>query len=242
MKRLFRVLACFCALCVTGSVFAEDAVVDPVQNAVTNGKSMVEAKNFDGAMAIYKDALRLNDKFELRRAYGEACYTSATEIQADVTPKLDAANKALADAQQQAYSTAATADSIQGHVQTDANGGQKAVGARAPRSPNLTRYDPNYPPLLQAQQDLDALHQKADKANSLLLEAAHQYKVALTKAPGSKDFDCTAHLALCAAANTKTKSQGKQLLTDFIKQNAPATEEEKKLFAACSKAFELLSK
>jgi tetratricopeptide (TPR) repeat protein len=200
----------------------EEALPDtPEMKLVKEGDALAEEGKYEESVALYLASLKAKDSLVAHRRLGHAYYMRAQHLKDELLPKFEAAEAERRAAFKEAYITV------------------RMLGGSTRR-----RFNPNYPPLVEAQRQEAELGRQAQVSISYYDKAQDEFKAVLRLAPGQKDLDAAGHQALCLTVkgDMNARARGKMMLLAFLADYTPANDLERSLYEFCKTELDRLKK
>jgi tetratricopeptide (TPR) repeat protein len=197
----------------------EEALPDtPEMKVVKEGDALAAQGKYEESLALYQSSIKVKDTLIAHRRLGHANYRRAQQLKDDFMPKFEAAEAERRQAYKEAFKTVRTL---------------RGVGRK---------FDPNYPPLVEARRKEAELIKQANVAIQAYERAFGEFGSVLKMAPNGKDLDAAGHQALCLSVkgDMNARQRARQLLTAFIADYTPANDIERSLYEFCKTELERL--
>ncbi|MCY3023784.1 MAG: hypothetical protein NTW87_32810 [Planctomycetota bacterium] len=193
---------------------AEERPEGDALELLKEGDKLLAAKKYQEAIEPFAASLKLKDTVLAHKRLGKAHYCRAQQLSDELKPRTDA--------HQAKY---------------------KAVYQGAWRTTTTARFfDANDPKLKAWNATLEELRKENDVAQRHYQTAEQEFRAVLKLSPDQKDFDATGYVALCMSARPFFRLTGMQALQDFVKNYAPANDDERLLYEFCKTEIERLKK
>jgi hypothetical protein len=193
----------------------------PEMKPVLEADREVSGKRYAVAFGLYQASLKIKETPIAHRKLGQAFYADAQVVKQAVIEKCTTAYVELKAAQQQAYMTRQTL-----------GGGVRRV---------LNTNDPRY---VEAARKYRAAYSEGDKAFDLFDKAQNEFKAVLKLSPNGKDLVSAGTIGICLSQKPDPllRTRARSYLTGFLKDYAPANDDERTVYEYCKTELERISK
>ena len=192
----------------------------PEMKLVKEADLLVAQEKFEDSFALYLASLKTKESLIAHRKLGHAYFKRAQQIKDTLMPQFEANEKAWREARRAAFKTVRTL------------GGSRR------------KFDPNYPPLVEANKKQIDLVKQANVALAYYDKAHDEFKAVLRLAPNNKDLDAAGHQALCLTVkgDANARGRGRNLINQFLSDYAPANDLERSLYEFCKTELARINK
>ena len=201
------------------SAAQENLSDNPEMKLVKQGDERANSDKYDESAALYQASLKLKETVVAHRRLATAYFKRAQQMKDEINPKLEAAETAISAAAKDAYTSFRTL-----------GGG------------TIRRFNPRYPPLLDAQRKQADLHKEGRLAIDYFNRAESEFKAVLRLSPNEKDLDAAGHIALCwmARDDASIRAQARQQVLRFLGEYKPGNDMERSLYEFCKAAADAM--
>ncbi|HYG76761.1 MAG TPA: hypothetical protein VEK08_17290 [Planctomycetota bacterium] len=204
----------------TAKVPTQELPDTPEMKLVKEADALVAQGKFEESTAVYLSSIKLKESQIAWRKLGHAYFSRAQQLKDALLPQFEANEKAWREARRNAIKTVRTLS------------GQRR------------KFDPNYPPLVEANKKQIELVKEANVAIAYYDKAHDAFKAVLRLAPTKKDLDAAAHQALCLTVkgDSNARSRGRQMIVSLLADYQPANDIERSIYEFCKTELARINK
>jgi len=199
----------------------EDVLPDtPEMKFVKDGDAMVKANKFEEAVALYLSSIKTKDNMVAHRKLGHLYYQRAQTLKDELLPQFETNEANWRKARKEAY------------VMVKTLGGMKR------------KFNPNYPPLVDANKKQTDLVKQASVSIANYDKAYEEFRAVLKLAPNGKDLDAAGHQALCLTVkgDMNARQRGRTLINSVLADYTPANDVERNIYEFCKTELARINK
>ena len=192
----------------------------PEMKFIIEGDALAASEKYEEAMAMYKASLKLKESLPGHKHLGRTYFKRAQQMKDVLMPQFEAAETAYRDAAKGAYTVR--------HLMTG----------------NVRQFNPNYPPLLEAERKQADLNKEASVALNYYNLAESEFRGVLRLSPKQKDLDAAGHIALCwsVRGDASIRARARQQILEFLSDYTPANDLERSLYEYCKTVLDSMTK
>jgi len=198
----------------------EDLGTAPEMLLVKEADAMVAQGKFEESTAVYLSSIKMKESQIAWRKLGHAYFNRAQQLKDALLPQFESNEKAWREARKGAFKMVRTLS------------GQRK------------KYDPAYPPLVEATKKQVELVKDANVAIAYYDKAHDAFKAVLRLAPTKKDLDAAAHQALCLSVkgDSNARGRGRIMIVQLLSDYQPANDLERSIYEFCKTELARINK
>ncbi len=193
----------------------------PETDLLKEADALAARGKYEESFAIYQSSLKLKETLLGHRKLGHSYFSRGQQMKDELLPKLDTAWKRVLKEWDAAY-----------EIRTLSRGG------------TYRRFNPKYPPLVEAQRQHGELIRKAYQACDYYDKAQSEFRAVLKLAPEQRDFDAAGHIGLCLGVrgDPNYRDRARREISKFLAEYSPANDLERSLYEFCKTDLARLKK